>query len=80
MVETLSPWVTSSPGANSPVTLETMIILNDILGYTKQFNKQINERVIWPKKYKLMMNYKPFLRYNLTKMKMIVKKKINDRR
>ena len=63
----------------SKITLETMIILNDILGYTKQFNKQINENVIWPKKYKLMMNYKPFLRYNLTKMKMIIKRKINDR-
>ena len=64
----------------SKITLETMIILNDILGYTKQFNKQIKENVIWPKKYKLMMNYKPFLRYNLTKMKMIIKRKINDRR
>ena len=63
----------------SKITLETMIILNDILGYTKQFNKQIKENVIWPKKYKLMMNYKPFLRYNLTKMKMIIKRKINDR-
>ena len=28
-----------------------MIILNDILGYTKQFNKQIKENVIWPKKF-----------------------------
>tara|TARA_Y200000002_G_scaffold187333_1_gene154658 strand:- start:757 stop:1215 length:459 start_codon:yes stop_codon:yes gene_type:complete len=62
----------------SKITLETMIILNDILGYTKQFNKQIKENVIWPKKYKLMMNYKPFLKYNITKMKMIIKKKINE--
>ena len=28
------------------------------------------------KKYKLLMNYKPFLKYNITKMKMIIKKKI----
>ena len=59
------------------ITIETMIILNDILNYTKQFNKEISETVIWTKKYKLLMNYKPFLKYNITKMKMIIKKKIN---
>ena len=61
------------------ITIETMVILNDILDYARQFNKQISETVIWPKKYKLLMNYKPFLKYNITKMKMIIKKKINDR-
>ena len=60
------------------ITIESMIILDDILNYTKQFNKQIKETVIWPKKYKLLMNYKPFLKYNITKMKMIIKKKINE--
>ena len=61
------------------ITVETMVILNDILNYSKQFNKEIGETVIWPKKYKLLMNYKPFLKYNITKMKMIIKKKINER-
>jgi len=61
------------------ITVESMVILNDILNYTKQFNKEIGETVIWPKKYKLLMNYKPFLKYNSTKMKMIIKKKINER-
>jgi L-rhamnose isomerase len=61
------------------ITIETMVILNDILNYSKQFNKEIGETVIWPKKYKLLMNYKPFLKYNITKMKMIIKKKINER-
>ena len=56
-----------------------MVILNDILNYTKQFNKEIGETVIWPKKYKLLLKYKPFLKYNITKMKMIIKKKINER-
>ena len=61
------------------ITIETMVILNDILNYTKQFNKQIQETVIWPKKYNLLKRYKPFLKYNITKMKLIIKKKINDR-
>ena len=56
-----------------------MLILDELLNYTKRFNKTIKEKVIWPKKYKLMMNYKPFLKYNSTKMKMIIKRKINDR-
>ena len=60
------------------ITVESMVILNDILNYTKQFNKEIGETVIWPKKYKLLMNYKPFLKYNITKMKMIIKKKIHE--
>ena len=59
------------------VTIETMLILDELLNYTKRFNKTIKEKVIWPKKYKLMMNYKPFLKYNSTKMKMIIKRKIN---
>ena len=59
------------------VTIETMLILDELLNYTKKFNKTIKEKVIWPKKYKLMMNYKPFLKYNSTKMKMIIKEKIN---
>ena len=59
------------------VTIETMLILDELLNYTKRFNKTIKEKVIWPKKYKLMMNYKPFLKYNSTKMKMIIKEKIN---
>ena len=61
------------------ITVETMLILDELLNYTKRFNKTIKEKVIWPKKYKLMMNYKPFLKYNSTKMKMIIKRKINDR-
>lgn len=61
------------------ITIETMVILNDILNYSKQFNKEIGETVIWPKKYKLLLKYKPFLKYNITKMKMIIKKKINER-
>ena len=61
------------------ITIETMVILNDILNYSKQFNKEIGETVIWPKKYKLLLKYKPLLKYNITKMKMIIKKKINER-
>ena len=49
----------------SKITIETMLILDELLNYTKRFNKTIKEKVIWPKKYKLMMNYKPFLKYNL---------------
>lgn len=60
------------------INFETLIILDDILKFSKRLNKSIKETVIWPKMYERMIRYKPFLKYNTTKYKMTLKKKVKE--
>ena len=53
---------------------ETMVILDDILGYVKRWDKNINEEIIWPKLKQQIVNYKPFMSYDKDKYKNILKK------
>ena len=57
------------------INFETVLILDEILSFTKQLNKNINEKVLWPKLYDRMIRYRPFLNYNITKFKLLLKKK-----
>lgn len=54
------------------ITIETLIVLNDMCGFFKHWNKHIEEDVIWPMIYKKCKKYKPFLVYNKEKLKQIV--------
>lgn len=58
------------------VSIETMIILDDMLGYVKNFDKQITEKLFWPNIKKTMVKYRPFLTVNFTKIKFNLKEKI----
>ena len=60
------------------INFETFLILDDILKFSKRLNKDIGEKVLWPKLYDRMIRYKPFLSYNITKYKMTLKNKIKD--
>lgn len=60
------------------INFETFLILDDILKFSKRLNKDINEKVLWPKLCDRMIRYKPFVSYNITKYKMTLKKKIKD--
>ena len=60
------------------INFETFIILDDILNFSRQLNKSITEKVLWPKLYERMIRYKSFLKYNTTKYKHILKKKIKE--
>ena len=59
------------------INFETLLILDEILKFSKRLNKTISEKVLWPKLYDRMIRYKPFLNYNLTKYKMTLKRKLN---
>ena len=58
------------------INFETVLILDEILSFTKQLNKNINEKVLWRKLYDRMIRYRAFLNYNLTKYKMTLKRKL----
>ena len=60
------------------INFETLLILDDILKFSKRLNKTISEKVLLPKLYDRMIRYKPFLKYNMTKYKMTLKKKIKE--
>ena len=60
------------------INFETLIILDDILKFTKKLNKDITEKVLWPKLFDRMIRYKPFLSYNITKYKISLKNKLKD--
>ena len=60
------------------INFETFIILDDILSFSKQLNKNISEKVLWPKLYDRMIRYKPFLRYNVTKYKKTLRDKLKE--
>ena len=60
------------------INFETFILLDDILSFSKQLNKNISEKVLWPKLYDRMIRYKPFLRYNVTKYKKSLRDKLKE--
>ena len=60
------------------INFETVLILDEILSFTKQLNKNINEKVLWPKLYDRMTRYRPFLKYNVTKYKKSLRDKLKE--
>ena len=54
------------------VSLETMVILDDLVNFIPHWNKKINLQMIWNVVLFKMLKYKPFLHYDRAKMKKIV--------
>lgn len=51
------------------IGIETLIILQDIIGFFKHWNKCIDDTIIWPGIYTKTQKYKPFIRYDISKFK-----------
>ena len=60
------------------VSIETLIILNDISNFTKVWNEKLKNDVVWPKVKKLMSDYKKFLTYDKKKCTIILNNFINQ--
>ena len=60
------------------ISLETLVILNDILNFFPMWDKKIDDDIIWPNFKMLCLKYTPFLNYDKTKYKKILKEKIKD--
>jgi T4 gene Gp59 loader of gp41 DNA helicase/T4 gene Gp59 loader of gp41 DNA helicase C-term len=59
------------------ITLETLVILDDLTGFTSKFDKYYSDDIIWPKISQKISKYRPFLKYDKVKMKHILKGKVN---
>jgi len=55
------------------VSLESFLILNKILDFFPQFNRRIEETIIWPDFYKKCVKYEPFVKVDTTQFKFILK-------
>ena len=58
------------------VSIETVIILNDLVGFDKTWNKEMEEDIVWIDLRNLMNNYERFLtidekRYRMKLLKLI---------
>ena len=60
------------------ISLETFVILEDLLSFSKRLNKDISETVLWPKLYERIVRYKPFLKYNTTKYRITLRNKLKE--
>ena len=55
------------------ISVQTLIILDKVLSFIKKWDKDIDENVIWPEKSFKIKKLKPFVNFNLTKCKFIMK-------
>ena len=49
------------------VLLETVVILDSILGFVERENQRITDTIIWPDIYRKIMKYKPFVKFDRDK-------------
>ena len=55
------------------IHIQTTIILDSVLSFSKAWDKEINEKVVWPKISHTIKKLKPFILYNETQAKLIMK-------
>ena len=54
------------------ISLETLVVLEKLLGYRKQFDREIGEQIIWPKVSRLIEKYEPFIQADMDRCKKLL--------
>jgi len=49
------------------IQLETIVILDSILGFVERENRKITDTIIWPDIYRKIMKYRPFVKFDRDK-------------
>ena len=62
------------------ISIETMVILDDLTGYTRKFDKHYSDDIIWSNISKKISKYRPFLKYDKVKMGKILKEIVDGNR
>jgi hypothetical protein len=55
------------------ISYETAIVFNQTIGFSKRWDKEITEKVVWPIHSKRIKKYTQFVKYNPTTVKLILK-------
>ena len=56
------------------ISYQTAVVLAHFLGFTKNWEKEITEKVVWPEISLKVSRVKPFVNFNATECKLIMKK------
>ena len=59
------------------ITIETFVILQNILGFFQQFDSELNDDIVWPDKKLLCSKYSIFLNMDTKKYLKILKENLN---
>ena len=54
-------------------SFQTIIVLDHFLSFSKNWDKEITEKVVWPKISSTIAKLKPFVNFNITECKLIMK-------
>ena len=57
------------------ITLETVVILNSILGFVQREDSKISDTIIWPDTRRLIEKYTPFVSFDINKCKTMLMEK-----
>lgn len=60
------------------ISLETMVILQGLLNYVKQFDKELKDDLVWPDNRRLIVKYGAFLNYDKEKCKVQLLKLVKE--
>ena len=60
------------------INYSTAVILDEILAFIKNWDNQIEEKVVWPNMSRKLKKMKPFVIYNKTEAKLIIQEMIQD--
>ena len=55
------------------ISYQTAVVLDHFLGFTKNWDKEIIEKVVWPEISLKVSRVKPFVNFNVTECKLIMK-------
>jgi len=57
------------------ISIETLVILDDIFNIVEKFDKEIDDSIIWPDISRLVKKYRPFLNIDKNKFNEIIRRK-----
>ena len=60
------------------ISVETMVILNNIMNFFPMWNKKIDDDIIWPNFRLKCEKYAPFVTFDKVKFKSILKEQIEE--
>jgi hypothetical protein len=58
------------------ITLETLVILENLVPYLENFDSSIDDNIIWPDISRMIKKYKPFLKFNKERFDAILRRRV----
>lgn len=55
------------------ISIETLIAMNEALGFVPYWTKNIRDTIVWPDVLRLMGKYRPFLRFDVPEIKRMMR-------